>query len=349
VYIKQRCLQFASSYSYLVSESHSCDGSLFLQVSLCNEGQDSREERVLGTEKKPEVGPLSRQVRPLGPALRLTLIALSAALYAAAIGVTAPISTPWGVGQFRPGVVFPAIFAILYGPLVGGVGAAIGTFIGDIVFLTPLEWTDPLLALIAGVPGNLIGFYFLGWFTRKYRSWNGFVIGSFIALLFGNFVAATGVVLYLSILFFPLSPLYPQSPLRIAAEYWLVLSIEARILAIFGFTFFWMVTMMPFVVPLVPPVVRALQPLVGSQVELGLYGWHRGSGLKALSSTLVVSSILFVLYLLSVFTPVGDLLFSQVSAPQFIPWLKLLFLLAATVVLAFGVVAGLVLRHNRKE
>lgn len=266
--------------------------------------------------------------QPLGTSLRVALIAISAALYAAAIGATAPISTPWGIGQFRPGVVFPSMFAVVYGPLVGGTGAAIGTFIGDVVFGG--GWTNALLSLVAGVPGNFIGFYLLGWFARKYRSWDGFVFGSFLALLVGNLVAASGVVGYL--VFFNI---------------W-SLPADALVGATLGFTFFWLVTMIPFVIPLVPPLVRVIQPLVGAQANVGLFGWKRGSGSEAIRSSVVISAILGILYLLVQFTPLGDSLFESVSGPQFIPWLKILFLVAAIVVLVFGIVANILLRPEQK-
>jgi len=273
----------------------------------------------------------SRQARPLGPALRIALISISAALYAAAIGATSPVSTPWGVGQFRPGVVFPAVFAVIYGPLIGGAGAAVGTFVGDVVFLTPLGLTTPLLSLIAGVPGNFVGFFLLGWFVRRYSSWFGFVFGSLVSLLVGNFIAALGVVAYL------------------AVDGWSTFQVDALVGAVFGFTFFWLVTMIPFVIPLVPPLVVALQPLVGSQMNVGVAGWRRGSGSEALRSSLVVSAVLGVLYALVQFTSLGDVLFKSVTGPQFIPWLKLLFLVSALVVFIFGTVVGLVLRRERKK
>lgn len=274
----------------------------------------------------------TRPTQSLGPALRLALIAISAALYTAAIGVTAPISTPWGVGQFRPGVIFPSIFAIIYGPWIGGVGAAIGTFVGDVIFLTPLGLTTPLLSIIAGVPGNFVSFYLLGWFTKKYRSWVGFILGSFVAILIGNLVAGIGVVAYLPFLVPP----------------WSALSMEARLGAVLGFTFFWLLTMIPFVIPLVPPIVRALQPLTGSRVDAGLFGSRRDSGSEALISSLTIGATLIVLYLLVQFTSLGDSLFENVVATQFIPWLKLLFLIAAVVVLVFGVAVKLVLRNQKK-
>ena len=289
------------------------------------------EQRASDEGEKDTSSIQGKQTRPLGPALRIALISISAALYAAAIGVTSPISTPWGVGQFRPGVIFPAVFAVIYGPLVGGIGAAIGTFVGDVVFLAPLGLTTPLLSIVAGVPGNFVGFFLLGWFVRKYRSWFGFVFGSFASLLVGNLIAALGVVTYLALFLG-----------------WSTLPIDALVGAVLGFTFFWLVTMIPFVIPLVPPMVAALQPLVRSQVDVGLAGWKRGSGSEALRSSLAVSAILGILYAVVQLTPLGDLLFKSVTGPQFIPWLKLLFLASALVIFIFGVIASLVLRREKR-
>ncbi|HDM88801.1 MAG TPA: hypothetical protein ENG65_02265, partial [Candidatus Bathyarchaeota archaeon] len=57
----------------------------------------------------------------LPAAKKLSLISVNAALYAVAIAVTSPIPTPWGVGHFRPGVVIPAFFSVVFGPFIGGV------------------------------------------------------------------------------------------------------------------------------------------------------------------------------------------------------------------------------------
>jgi uncharacterized membrane protein len=84
------------------------------------------------------------------------MVSLSAALYAVAISVTAPIPTPWGVGHFRPGVVVPAVFAVVAGPYVAGIGAALGTFVGSVV-LSSVGLSNPLLSLVAGFPGNFAG------------------------------------------------------------------------------------------------------------------------------------------------------------------------------------------------
>ena len=57
---------------------------------------------------------------PVAKAKQLADMATCAALYAVAIAVTAFVPTPWGVGQFRPAVVIPVIYALLGGPLVAG-------------------------------------------------------------------------------------------------------------------------------------------------------------------------------------------------------------------------------------
>ena len=59
--------------------------------------------------------------------------AMCAVLYAMGSYLTAYISSPWGSGQFRPAVVIPAVFSTLFRPVVGGVGAAVGTLIVDSV------------------------------------------------------------------------------------------------------------------------------------------------------------------------------------------------------------------------
>ena len=59
----------------------------------------------------------------------IAVIGICAALYAVVGRLTAGV-TFFGVG-FLPAVVIPAVFAVLYGPWVGGIGGAIGIFIRD--------------------------------------------------------------------------------------------------------------------------------------------------------------------------------------------------------------------------
>lgn len=91
-------------------------------------------------------------------------VGLNAALYASFgyltyLGIFAPAV---GVVRFWPSVIIPAIFAILFGPWVGGVGAAIGVFISDIAI-----HGNALLSLTVGIPSNFTCFYLVGFLGRS--------------------------------------------------------------------------------------------------------------------------------------------------------------------------------------
>ena len=92
------------------------------------------------------------------------LVSLNAALYAALgylsyLGIFAPSV---GVVRFWPSVFVPALFSVLFGELVGGLGAAIGIFISDM-----LIHGNALLSLTVGVPANFLGFYTVGLLHRR--------------------------------------------------------------------------------------------------------------------------------------------------------------------------------------
>ncbi|MEM3004363.1 MAG: hypothetical protein QXK96_03605 [Candidatus Bathyarchaeia archaeon] len=92
--------------------------------------------------------------------LQASMAALNAAMYAVLgymtfLGVFAPIVGVvrfWGIA-----VVVPAVFAFLFGGPVGGVGAALGIFISDMVI-----HGNALLSLTVGVPANFVMFYIIG-------------------------------------------------------------------------------------------------------------------------------------------------------------------------------------------
>ncbi|MEM2463390.1 MAG: hypothetical protein QXY07_01750 [Candidatus Bathyarchaeia archaeon] len=112
--------------------------------------------------------------------------AVCAALYAVTgyiIYLFLPITTPGiGIVRFWPNVVVPAVFAVLFGPLVGGLGAAIGIFISDM-----LIHGDPLLSLSAGVTANFLGFYLLGYISRKNIDWTKLIAVSGFGCLIISF------------------------------------------------------------------------------------------------------------------------------------------------------------------
>ncbi|MFH0896515.1 MAG: hypothetical protein V1850_00495 [Candidatus Bathyarchaeota archaeon] len=262
-------------------------------------------------------------------AFRLSLISISATLYAVAAALTASIPTPWGVGQFRPGVIIPAFFALVYGPFVGGVGAAVGTFVGEAI--TAFANTTPLLSLVAGVPANFAGFYLLGWLGRKYSSWSAFVVTSFISLFVGNLIAALGVVGYFSTVL----PIWVSWP------------IDVKIGTVLGLTFFWVATMIPFVIPLMPPLLRAAKPVLGSNrgnFNAKEITW--GNPTSILKSTIAVSLILATLYVIVMFTPLGNLIFSETLFAAF--WVKNLMLIASVIIIAFGIAMTILLQRKEK-
>lgn len=88
---------------------------------------------------------------------------MNAALYAAlgALWTLIPV-TVFGV-RFWPQVFVPGAFAVLFGPWVGGVGAAVGVFIADVVY----GHHDALLSLLVGVPSNFACFALIGYLSSK--------------------------------------------------------------------------------------------------------------------------------------------------------------------------------------
>jgi uncharacterized membrane protein len=109
-------------------------------------------------------------------ALDIALVALDAALYAA-LGylffAILPITTPGlGLVRFWPPVIIPAVFAAVFGPRVGALGAGIGIFISDM-----LIHGNALLSLMAGVPSNVVMFAIIGYMAKKKSNWKIPLIG----------------------------------------------------------------------------------------------------------------------------------------------------------------------------
>lgn len=103
--------------------------------------------------------------KPIMTTLQITMTAVNAALYAAVglvtyFGVFAP--SPLGIVRFWPAVVVPGVIAALFGPWVGGFGAAIGILASDMVI-----HGNFLLSVTVGVPSNFIGFFLVGYIARK--------------------------------------------------------------------------------------------------------------------------------------------------------------------------------------
>ena len=100
-------------------------------------------------------------------ALNIAAFALNAALYVA-VGVlfSAVVPIKFGGVRFWPQVIIPAVFAAVFGPWVGGFGAAVGIFLSDIML-----GNDPLLSLMAGVTSNFVCFWLIGYIANKKTRW----------------------------------------------------------------------------------------------------------------------------------------------------------------------------------
>ena len=246
----------------------------------------------------------------------LTAAALCAALYAVAKAVTAFVPTPWGIGQFAPGVVVPAFFTIVFGPLVGAVGAGIGVFVGDL-YLSTFGLTNPFLSLIAGVPANFVGFYLLGWLMYRWGSWRLFLWASLAGLVVGNLIAASVVVFYISTFLGALWPL------------------DVQLVTTIGFTLFWITTQLPFVLAIVPTLVKAVSKSRLSNLTSGYWlKWRTVSQSTTVKDSITVAAIFVAITLILVLTPLGDLLFATARVDPF--FIKLLTALTAITTIIFG-------------
>ncbi len=124
-------------------------------------------------------------------AKEVSALAINAALYAVGSYATAYIPTPWIV-QLRPAVVIPAVFAVLFGPLVGGLGAAIGTFIASI-----FTYGTAVLTIFSGTPANFVCFYLMGRLSKPF-SMRSFIAAAALGFLAGSIIIGFGLWLLLA-------------------------------------------------------------------------------------------------------------------------------------------------------
>jgi hypothetical protein len=246
---------------------------------------------------------------------KIAVIVITAVSYVLGKAITAPIQTPWHVGQLLIGIFLPAFFVIVADTFPAAIGAGIGTFLGDVLFLVPLGSTTPVLSLLAGVPANFFGILLFGWFAKKYHSWAGFVASSVSFVTLGNLIAAVVVVLFLGL---------PTS-------------------LTLGFVVFWNTTSIPAILVGVPILVRAVRPLYGRTAILSYEPRWIGS--------ITTKQTAVALAFAGVFVVIGAVLFLFALPNPVAGFSPFYFELAAAIVLVFapitGVVAGSKLRASQ--
>jgi len=123
-------------------------------------------------------------------ASEVAMIGVCASLYAV-VGRLTDFGIVVGGVAFWPAAVIPAIFAVLFGPWTGGIGAAIGIFIRDMLF-----HGDPLLSLSAGVTANFAGFFLVGYISRRNLDWKKVST----SIVVGGIIVAVGLLLPIALI-----------------------------------------------------------------------------------------------------------------------------------------------------
>ncbi len=119
--------------------------------------------------------------------------AMGTALYAAFSLVPNPVDLPGAHNlNFRPGVVVPILFGVLFGPIVGFLVGTVGTLISDVLtFGVSWNWEigNGLIGLVAGLaPVAVAGA------ARRWRGISAAIIIGALAIIVGiGFAALTDI------------------------------------------------------------------------------------------------------------------------------------------------------------
>ncbi|MHA1238108.1 MAG: hypothetical protein ACTSSJ_02470 [Candidatus Odinarchaeia archaeon] len=167
---------------------------------------------------------------------KLAMTSFNAALYTV-IGYITYLGIYVGGIKFWPAVVIPAFFAVTFGKYVGGIGAAIGIFIADV--LTHGDW---LLSLAVGVPANFIAFYILGALTYGKFSYKRYLLSATLSLAVGSLIIGFGLMAWSQVFILPGSTDITPWTLTFALIYGVAWTFGSEIL---------------FLIFVVPPIVKA--------------------------------------------------------------------------------------------
>jgi uncharacterized membrane protein len=288
---------------------------------------------IRGEESMPHVDACSKRD---SLSMLVALTSICASLYALGSYATSYIESPWGTGQFRPAIVIPAVFAILFGPIPGAVGAAIGTLLAD----SFKHGQFYLKSLVAAVPGNLLGFYILGKYLHDKFTWSRYVIASIITLLFANFVVAILAVPVWTAILLPdvFSGFSPVS--------WLFISL--------GLTLWWFSTMLPFQLLMTPLLLRSACRAFPSIMSRSVVNATLMAEIPRLTFALalIFPGISFILIgLAASLTPLGGLMSpafgAGIAQELTLTLVRLMFYLMGGLLTALGV-ALLTIRFSRR-
>jgi hypothetical protein len=250
---------------------------------------------------------------------KVVTIVITAVLFTAAKGITGYIPSPWGVGQLYLASFVPLFFAVVSDTLSVAIGAAMGSFIGDMLFLLPIGATNPPLALAAGVPANFVATLLFGWAVKKYRSWPSFITATVGFLTLGNLIAAGLVAVAGPLLFAPLSFLTTAQ-----AQGYLTL----------GLTVFWDTTSIPAVIIIVPILIRAVRPISARSTIITDYPtWSSFEPRRIAPVSILYAALFLALAVVFFFAPWGG------SVTDITPIKTTIFAVAA-VLLIVGPLAG---------
>ncbi|MGQ9479724.1 MAG: hypothetical protein ACUVQ0_06945, partial [Thermoproteota archaeon] len=243
--------------------------------------------------------------------------AMCAALYAIGCYTTAWIISPWGFGQFRPAVIIPAFFGIIFGPIPSSLGAAIGTLIAD----SAKHGTLHLGSLIAAVPGNFIGFYILGHILRKFN-WTRFIYASIISLIVGNAVTAFLYVFLYRAFYLQKLPLFMDTLMFISL----------------GLMIYWFITMLPFILLITPLLIRIFTHVMPSKIpeKTSIYSLKNEIPSNSFTLAMIISGLLMLsIGLLTTFTPLRDFTITAAKLTSTL-LVELMYYVSGTVLIALG-------------
>jgi len=108
-----------------------------------------------------------------------------------------------------------------------------------------------------------------------------------------------------------------------------------------GLTLFWLSSMVPFVLIVVPALIRVTAPIL-SRVSVTAPRFNKAGSTRLLSMSLFLAAVLLIVFVVVQYTVLGDLFFAKIIAQDRLLWVKSLMLIAATSVAVFGPLTAVV-------